>query len=85
MKRPRPFSLKPIYIDERRELLTEIEQRARGELGLEPAEQQLSKRLHAAFAAKSRSVATRGVAGWMVLPMAMLVVIVFIVIWKFLL
>ena len=30
MKKPRPFSLKPIYIDEHRERLTQVERRVAG-------------------------------------------------------
>lgn len=34
MKKPRPFSLRPIYIDARQERLKEVELRARRQLGL---------------------------------------------------
>lgn len=36
MKKPRPFYHSPIYSSERRDRLTQIEQRARQELGIEP-------------------------------------------------
>ena len=42
MKKPRPFSLKPIYIDEHRERLAQAEHRASGGVGAQAGTPQLS-------------------------------------------
>ena len=50
MRKPRPFSHSPIYIDERRERLADIEQRARQQLGLTPSPTFQPSDLRGAFA-----------------------------------
>lgn len=50
MRKPRPFSIKPIYTDEHRDRLELVEQRARSELGL-PDGPQRSASLRGTFAA----------------------------------
>ena len=42
MKKPRPFSLKPIYIDEHRERLAQAEHRVAGGTGAQAGTPQLS-------------------------------------------
>lgn len=49
MKRPRPFSHSPIYINDRKSRLAEVEQRARRELGLSTPDDGNSENLRGVF------------------------------------
>ena len=49
MRKPRPFSHKPIYVDARQEHLKAVEQRARQELGLTTATTSQPAKLYGAF------------------------------------
>lgn len=59
MKKPRPFFHSPIYIDDRRDRLAEIERRAREELGLDDSSAFESGSLHGAFSRGLRHVPQR--------------------------
>lgn len=85
MRKPRPFSHRPIFIDERRELLDEIEQRARRELGSDDPSQLQPQHSYMSFAGRRRQKTAYGTGNWMLLPMMMLLIVVLVVIWKLLL
>lgn len=81
MRKPRPFSHSPIYIDERRERLADIEQRARQQLGLTPSPAFQPSDLRGAFARVQHH--QRG-SGWfwnipMLLTIAFVLTIVLII------
>lgn len=86
MKKPRPFSHSPIYINERRERLAEIEQRARRELGLSPSADEGPARLQGVFSRGQQHVRRhrqRG-GGLSTQKMFLLIVLLFLI-WKLLL
>ncbi len=55
-RKPRGFNHKYIYYDERRERLKAIEERARREMGMEPAAGYDPERLRGAFSSAQRHV-----------------------------
>ena len=59
MRRPRPFSHSPIYINERRERLADVEHKARRELGLEYKDT-FPETLHGLFKSVQRHQKGRG-------------------------
>ena len=76
MNKPRPFNHQPIYIDERRERLEQVELRARQELDLVPASAYVPSDLHGVFSANQKQRhKSRGLLFW-TLPMLVSVLIV---------
>lgn len=75
MKKPRPFSHKLIYVDERQERLSEIERRARQEA--HPAYS--SSRLHGVFAATQNRRQGRGLAWSIPMLFSLLLILLAIV------
>lgn len=86
MKKPRHFNHKPIFLDDRRERLAEIENRARRELGLDVPESSEADGLHGIFSrgrrhARSRKDAANGLDTRKIL----LLIAVLLLIWMLLL
>ena len=86
MKKPRHFNHKPIFLDDRRERLAEIENRARRELGLDVPESSEADGLHGIFSrglrhARSRKDAANGLGTRKIL----LLIAVLLLIWMLLL
>ena len=76
MNKPRPFNHQPIYIDERRERLEQVEQRARQELGLAPVSAYVPSDLRGVFSANQKQLRKgKGPLFWS-LPMLLSVLIV---------
>lgn len=75
MKKPRPFSHKLIYVDERQERLSEIERRARQEA--QPTYS--SSRLHGIFAAAQKRQQGRGLAWSIPMLFSLLLILLAIV------
>ena len=76
MNKPRPFNHQPIYIDERRERLEQVEQRARQELGLTPTSAYVPSDLHGVFSANQKQLRKgKGLLFWN-LPILLSVLIV---------
>ena len=87
MRKPRRFNLRPIYVDEHKERLKAIEQKARQELGMEKQEPSaVGRQLHGAFAPKT--VRRRRPAIGLLqlgLPMLVFLIVILVMIWKLLL
>ena len=86
MKKTRHFNHKPIFLDDRRERLAEIENRARRELGLDVPESSEADGLHGIFSrgqrhARSRKDAVNGLGTRKIL----LLIAVLLLIWMLLL
>lgn len=63
-RKPRPFMHHYMYVDERRQRLREIEERARRELGMLPPKVDFADDLHGAFSRRSERLRKRsGIAG----------------------
>ena len=76
MNKPRPFNHQAVYIDERKERLQQVEQRARQELGLVPQNAYVPSDLHGVFsAARKQRQKGRGLLLWS-LPMFLGVILV---------
>lgn len=58
-RKPRPFNHRLIYVDERRDKLKEIEDRAKRELGILPPEQFCPEDLKGAFVRATRHLRRR--------------------------
>lgn len=87
MKKPRPFSHKPIYIDSRQERLDAIRQRARHELGLDrgtDASCATAEAMHAAMRTTRRHDSAAPVSA-LALPVAAVILLVLLIAWRFLL
>lgn len=86
MKKPRPFNHRPIYINTRRDLLAEIELRAKKEFGLEPDISPLSEDLRGVFSRGRRHVSHRQ-KGWggLSTQKLLLLIVLLLMIWKLLL
>jgi hypothetical protein len=63
-RKPRPFSHKYIYVDERADRLREIEERAKRELGMLPPKGYDPDSVRGAFSANSRLRHSRGGQGF---------------------
>ena len=74
MRKPRPFSYKPIYVDARQERLKAVEQRARQELQPETAAASQPAMLHGAFSAARRQQQDKG--SFLSIPMLLAVVLI---------
>lgn len=85
MRRPRPFSLRPIYTDPRRDRLAEVERRARRELGLDHDEPSAAD-LRGVFSRGQRHVLRRREKGrGLSTQKLVLLIVVLLLIWKLLL
>ena len=87
MRKPRRFNLRPIYVDERKERLKAIEQKARRELGMEAQEHpSASERLHGVFTEKAVR-RQRPKTGLLQpgIPMLVLLIVILVIIWRLLL
>ena len=60
MRKPRPFSHSPIYINDRKQRLAEVERRARMELGLDHCDVSTSDRLKGVFTSVQKHRKGRG-------------------------
>lgn len=85
MKRPRPFSHRPIFIDARRDRLAEIEQRARRELDMENTGTEHVADLHGVFSrsqqhANHRKERGRGLS----MKSMLLLILLLLLIWRLL-
>lgn len=80
MNRPRTFNHLPIYIDERKERLADVEQRVRQQLGQAAGQSaDNASRLRGVFSSAARRRPLRSV--WkQLLPMVLVLIILFIVI-----
>jgi len=86
MRKPRPFSHKPIFINARRDRLSDVEQRARHQLGLEQPDGHSPADLHGVFGRGLVHVKRHRASGAKLTPTMMLVLIVVLfLIWKLLL
>lgn len=85
MKKPRPFSHKPIYIDSRQERLAAIEQRARQELGLEQPEAGYAEKLRGAFSSKRHIDRRPPKVFRLSTPVMVMLIVILMMIWRLLL
>ncbi len=86
MRRPRTFSHKPIYIDERRERLAEIEQRVRQELGMDtPADGLTEKKQGLLHGRHERQARRKTIIGTLSSQKLLLLIVLLFLIWKLLL
>ncbi|MBR4897897.1 MAG: hypothetical protein IKZ48_03825 [Prevotella sp.] len=86
MKKPRHFNHKPIFLDERRDRLAEIENRARRELGLDVPESSESDGLHGVFSRGQRHTRFRKNDGkGLDTRKILLLIVVLLLIWMLLL